>query len=106
MYGTVSSLSFITSSQLIVLGLNLRRLQQTAHLGSSFVVCSQLLLVLLLLLNSKQLGIVAGELLERDQEITKVQSELVILVVEANQTLDEKVDLGTMQKLALFEKKT
>jgi hypothetical protein len=52
------------------------------------------LLVLLLLLHRIQVGVVASKLLEGDQEVTKVEPELVVLVVETNEPFNEDVDLG------------
>jgi hypothetical protein len=82
-------------SQLIIFGLDLGRLKQATDLGSSFMVRGELVASLLFLLNNVELGIVASEFFERDQEIAQSQSELIVLVVQCDKALNESIDLGT-----------
>lgn len=70
-------------SELIVIVLQLRRFHQTADLGSPVKVSLLLGRIFLLLLDLVQLGIVPSEFLQRDEEITQVESEFVVLRVEA-----------------------
>jgi hypothetical protein len=51
--------------------------------------------LLLLLLDEVQLGIVAGELAQRDEEVAQRQPELVVLRVEREQALGEGRDLDS-----------
>lgn len=86
-------------SQFIIV--QLRRLQQTTDLLASLHIRSLGVSLLLLLLDEEELGIVASEFLEGDEEISQVQAELVVLSVECEQTLDKDSDLGTGTKLAM-----
>ena len=66
---------------LYVLILDLRRLEHTRHAhGSSHLLFSFLLICLFLLLQ-EQLSVIAGELLQRDQEVTEGQLEAVNVVM-------------------------
>ena len=56
--------------------------------------------LLLLLLDEIQLGVVAGELTERDEEVTQRQPELVVLRVKCEEAFDESLDLTTVKMLA------
>lgn len=67
-------------SELFVLELG--GLQQTADLLSPLHVCSFGVGFALLLLNHKELCVVAGKLLERNEEISKIQTELIVRRVE------------------------
>lgn len=89
-------------SQLIVIILQLRRLHQAADLGSPVEVSLLLGCVLLLLLDLEELGIVASELLERDEEVTQVEPEFVVLRVESEQSLDKGSDLWAVGTLAMY----
>lgn len=57
---------------------------------------------LLLLLDDEQLSIVTSKFLERDEEVTQVKAELVVLGVEREQSLDKGCDLGTLTRLAVL----
>ena len=91
---------FLAESQFVILLVYLGWLEQTADLGSSLEVCSLGIPLLLLLLHDEELGIVADELLERDEEVAEVQPELVVLRVQREETLNEGGDLGTAYLLA------
>ncbi len=80
-------------SQLVVLLLELRGLQQTADLGPTLVLRKLGISFLLLLLYQVELCVVAGELTERDEEVAERQPELVVLGVQREQTLSELFNL-------------
>jgi hypothetical protein len=72
---------FLAKSQLVILNLQLGWLQQTTDLGAALALSSLRVLLLPLLLVQEELGIVARELTERDQEVTQRRPELVVLGV-------------------------
>lgn len=88
-------------SQLIIIVLQLRWLDQTADLGSSVNIRLLPGRILLLLFNLEQLGVVPGKLLQGDKEVTQVQPELVVLRVECEQALDEDSNLWPGEMLAV-----
>lgn len=72
----------LSESQLVVIVFQLRRLHETANLRPPVEVCLLLGSILFLLLHLVQLGIVPSVLLHRNQEVTQVKTELVVLCVE------------------------
>lgn len=87
-------------SEFIIILLQLRWLHQPADLGSPVKVGLFGRALLLLLLHEVQLSVVAGELLQRDKEVTQSESELVILRVEGEETLDKRSNLLPANMLA------
>lgn len=73
---------FLPKSQLVIIVFQLRRLHETTNLGSSIQISLLLGRILGLLLYLVELRIVARELLERNEEVTKVEPELVVLRVQ------------------------
>lgn len=59
-------------SQLIVLCLQLGRLQEAANLGTPLNICRLGIALLLLLLEKEELGVVTGELSQGDEEVTQM----------------------------------
>jgi len=100
----------LADSQLLIV--NLRRLEQTTNLLPPLHVGSLGISLLLLLLDNVKLRVVAGKLLEGDEEIPEVQSELVVLRVEVEESLYEARNLRpnpctlarTLQSAASLEK--
>lgn len=80
-------------SQLIIV--HLRRLQQTTNLHSPFTLLFLRSLCSLFTLLGKQLSIVAGELLQGDQEVAQNDLETVQVGVGRKQSIDEGCNLGT-----------
>lgn len=86
---------FLAKSQLVVLCLDLRWLQQATNLRTSLVVGRKLVASFLLLLNDKEICIVIGELLERDQEISDLESEFLVRCIQGEKAFNECTNLGT-----------
>jgi hypothetical protein len=84
----------LAESQLVILLLELRRLEQTADLGSPLVLGRLGVSFLLLLLDQVELGIVAGKLPEGDEEISQCEAELVVLRVEREEAFNKRRDLN------------
>jgi hypothetical protein len=84
----------LAESQFIIVLLQLGRLQQAADLGSSLMFGGLCIPLLLLLFDDVKLRVVSGKLSQRDEEVTQSESELVVLGVEREKTLNERRDLG------------
>jgi hypothetical protein len=54
----------------------------------------------LFLFDDEELSVVTSKLLERDEEITKVESELIVLRVKREQAFDKACDLVPVYLLA------
>jgi hypothetical protein len=80
-------------SQLVVV--HLGWLQQSANLHRTLAFFLLSLRGRLLTLLSKQLGVVAGKLLQRDEEISQDDLEPVEIGVCGEKTINERCDLGT-----------
>jgi hypothetical protein len=63
---------FDGKSQLVILRLQLGRLQKAANLRTTLDIRSLGVTLLLLLLKKEQLGVVASELSQGDEEVTQV----------------------------------
>lgn len=81
-------------SQLVIL--HLRRLQQSTNLHSAFTLLFFSSLGCLLALFGEQLCIVARELLQRDQEVTKDDLEAIEIGVGCEKSVNERSDLNTV----------
>lgn len=77
----------LLESQFVVF--DLRRLEKAADLGAPLHFGRLCFSLLLLLLDDVELLVVPRKLLERNQEVSKVESELVVLSVESKEPLDE-----------------
>lgn len=91
---------FLPQSQLIVVILQLGWLHETTDLGSAVQVRLLLGGIFRLLLDLIKLGVITGELLQCDEEVAQVESELVVLRVESEQSLNESSNLWSIYLLA------
>ena len=80
-------------SQLVII--HLRWLQQTSHLHRSLTLLLLGCLGRLLTLFREQLGIVARELLQGDEEVAKYNLEPIKIRVGGEQSINEGRDLST-----------
>jgi hypothetical protein len=83
----------VAKSQLVIL--ELRRLEQAAHFHRSLAFLISLLLGCQLALFSKQLGIVAREFLERDEEVAKNELEPRLVLIRGEESVNEAGYLGS-----------
>lgn len=90
-YGYEFCSEFFAESQLLFVKLG--RLEETTDLLTPLHIGRLGIPFLLLLLDSKELGVVPSELLEGDQEVSEVQAELVVLGVQGENSLHEAVYL-------------
>lgn len=82
---------FLAQSQLVVVEFGW--LEETPDLLSPFHIGSLGVALLLFLLDDKKLCIIPCELLERNQKVSEVEAELVVLRVEAEEALNEARNL-------------
>lgn len=92
-----------SQSQLIFVLLNLGRLEQTANLLAALELGLLRNGLLLLLLHAVELRVVVRELLERDKEVAELEPEPIRLGVEAEEALDESLDLRTVELSVLIQ---
>lgn len=86
----------LPQSQLIIVVLQLGRLDQAADLGPTIQVRRLLCRIFRLLFDLIKLGVVTRELLQRNEEVTQVQTKLIVLRVEREETLNESSDLWSI----------
>ena len=84
----------LLESQLIIVVCKLSRFEQTANFRQPLSFCSLGITLQLLLFFSKQLSIVTRKFLQLNQEVTKVQLESVVSIVETKQALDKVLNLS------------
>ncbi len=95
--GVNSVLRSFRGSQIVVIFLDLRRLEQTANLGPAVVLGLLGFALLLLLLDEIELGVIPGKLPEGDEEVAQAKAEPVVLCVEGEQALDEGLYLRPVE---------
>lgn len=90
---------FLPQSQLVIIIFQLRWLHKTTDLGSSIKISLLLGRILRLLLYLVELRIVSREFLQRNEEVTKVKPEFVVLSVKGKKSLDEGSNLWSIDLL-------
>lgn len=90
----------LSKSQFIIVIFQFRRLHETANLGSSIQISLLLGCILRLLLNLVKFRIVSREFLQSHEEVTKVESELIVLRVKGKESLNKGSNLWSIDLLA------
>jgi hypothetical protein len=93
--GAFAQFNISIKSKLIVL--NLARLEQAADLHGTRTLLVLCVLGGLLAVLNEELGVVAGKLLERDQEVTEDELELGQVLGAVEEVGDERGDLRSLQ---------